>query len=90
MLRTRSKKDFQPGKLADAVRAFVDGDAQKPLTVSVMGQTGVGKSSLINALFGTKLTVNSVEPGTITIEQIRTKGRNGQEIMDRLRNLLRK
>lgn len=32
--------------------------------VSIVGQTGVGKSSLINALFGTQLKTDAVEPCT--------------------------
>ncbi|MCL1471171.1 GTPase family protein [Argonema antarcticum] len=32
--------------------------------VSIVGQTGVGKSSLINALFGTKLKTDPVKPCT--------------------------
>lgn len=39
-------------------------ERNKPLIVVVMGQTGVGKSSLINALFGIKLKTNDVQPET--------------------------
>jgi putative ribosome biogenesis GTPase RsgA len=32
------------------VKKKIDEDARRPFTVSVLGQTGVGKSSLLNAL----------------------------------------
>jgi uncharacterized protein len=41
-----------------------------PLKVAVMGQTGVGKSSLLNALFGTRLPTDAVKPTTKAIEEI--------------------
>lgn len=39
-------------------------EAARPLVVSVMGQTGVGKSSLVNALFGTTLETGDIRPTT--------------------------
>ncbi len=40
-------------------------DEQKPLSISVMGQTGVGKTSLVNALFGSTFKVSSTRPETL-------------------------
>jgi GTP-binding protein EngB required for normal cell division len=72
------------GKRATIMKAILDiieDEARKPLKVSVMGQTGVGKSSLINALFGTDLPMDPVRPGTTEIKQFATHGKNGQEVI---------
>jgi predicted GTPase len=62
--------DIHPA-LTDEVQQFVDevhtrlrAEAKKPLIVAVMGQTGVGKSSLINALFDVRLPTDPVRPCT--------------------------
>ena len=51
---------------------------ERQFRVSIVGQTGVGKSSLINALFGTKLKTDPVKPCTKDIEEIpiETKQKN--------------
>ncbi len=58
------------------VLAKKDELGSKPLTVSVMGETGVGKSSLINSLFGTNLPVDHVRPATKEIYSIPVKSRD--------------
>ncbi len=51
-----------------------------PLKVAVMGQTGVGKSSLINALFGTHLKTDPIRPCTMNVEHVVAKGTTGGEL----------
>jgi len=57
-----------------------DIESSKPLSVSIMGQTGTGKSTLINALFDTNLKTDRVRPCTIEIEMIPIKGQGGHEL----------
>ncbi len=55
----------------------------KPLVVSVMGQTGVGKTSLIHALFNLDIDrrINSVRPTTRKMESHTLFGANGQTLV---------
>lgn len=46
------------------IKRRIETAKNKPLVVTVMGQTGVGKTSLINALFGTKMKTNDIQPET--------------------------
>jgi predicted GTPase len=46
------------------IRDRLTAESERPLTVAIMGQTGVGKSSLLNAAFGTNLQVGDVRPTT--------------------------
>jgi tRNA U34 5-carboxymethylaminomethyl modifying GTPase MnmE/TrmE len=71
----------QKKELAEKVKKTIEGERSKPFTVSVMGQTGVGKSSLINALFGTNLMTDPAKPCTKKIEQIIIKGSNNAELL---------
>lgn len=50
------------------------GEANKPLTVAIMGQTGVGKSSLINKLFNTNLPTSDDLPCTKEITPVHIGG----------------
>lgn len=63
-------------KVMDTLRK----DANQPLVVSVMGQTGVGKSSLINAIFGTNLRTDPVRPCTKEVEKVVIKDKEGKEL----------
>ncbi|MBI4851747.1 MAG: 50S ribosome-binding GTPase [Acidobacteria bacterium] len=71
---------FDKQKLIDAVKQKFIQEKEKPLTVSVMGQTGVGKSSLLNALFGTNLKTDDVRPCTKEIERVIFKGKDKTEL----------
>jgi predicted GTPase len=62
------------------IKDRIEAERNKPLIVVVMGQTGVGKSSLINALFGTKLKTNDIQPETKYPEKHIEKGSDGSEL----------
>lgn len=64
-----------------AARALLEAEAQKPLVVAVMGQTGVGKSSLINALFGTDLATGAVKPTTKQLQNVTTENDEGYKLV---------
>jgi uncharacterized protein len=65
------------GFRSDARKAMKD-EASKPITVSIMGVTGVGKTSLINAIFGTDLKVGHVRPATQEIHTIKVSIKEGK------------
>lgn len=67
-------------RVADEVKKRLAIQKNAPLVVSIMGQTGVGKSSLINALFGTHLKTDPTRPCTKEIERIVLKGKAGHEL----------
>ena len=56
---------------------------RKPFIVSVMGQTGVGKSSLLNALFNPRptLQVGQVRPTTHQVQRIESKNERGHTLI---------
>ena len=64
-------------ELDDAIRRMIEEELiaqrNKHFVVSVMGQTGVGKTSLINALFHMNLRVDAVRPTTKEIERVSIK-----------------
>ncbi len=52
----------------------------KPFKVSIIGQTGVGKSSLLNALFNLQLKTDAVKPCTKEIEEIPITNEQGSTL----------
>lgn len=62
------------------IKQRIDKARNKPLVVVVLGQTGVGKSSLINALFGTRLKTNDVQPETKFPEKHVERNANDSEL----------
>ncbi len=55
-------------------------ERRKPLTISIMGPTGTGKSTLINAIFGTNLATDRVRPCTKKPQQVKFIGKGGHEL----------
>ncbi|MEV4318137.1 GTPase [Actinocrispum sp. NPDC049592] len=62
------------------VRGVVEAERTKPFVVSVMGTTGTGKSSLINALFGTELRTDPVRPCTKEVQRVVVSGAGKSEL----------
>lgn len=56
-------------------------NTSKPLKVAIMGQTGTGKSSLTNALFGTNLKTDPVRPCTKEIESVSITNKLGHQLL---------
>ncbi|WP_322760505.1 GTPase family protein [Frankia sp. Cr2] len=53
----------------------------RPLSATIMGTTGVGKSSLFNALFGTDLATGDVRPVTKVPEPVSVVGISGHSMI---------
>jgi predicted GTPase len=62
------------------IRDTLIAESEKPLTVAIMGQTGNGKSSLLNALFGASLQVGDVRPTTKVPERVTVPGLTGHPL----------
>jgi len=66
--------------LRSEVEKIIKEESNKPFIVSIMGQTGVGKSSLLNALFEANLPTDKVRPCTKTIDRVVAKGTTKHEL----------
>jgi uncharacterized protein len=69
------------GVIKAMIEAELMAQRNKPFIVSVMGQTGVGKTSLINALFKTHLQVDAVRPTTKEMQRVEIKNAKGHTII---------
>lgn len=65
---------------AAAIADAVDRANERPFTVAIMGQTGVGKSSLLNALFEAGLPTDPVRPCTKEPTRILRETENGRAL----------
>lgn len=54
---------------------------KRQITISVMGQTGIGKSSLVNALFDTRFKTDAVRPCTNRAQQVVVEGQDGRQLV---------
>ncbi|MBF9130312.1 50S ribosome-binding GTPase [Plantactinospora sp. S1510] len=79
------QKETHPVNVLQRVRKIVarqvEVETAKPFVVSVMGTTGTGKSSLINALFGTDLRTDPVRPCTKDVQTVRVDGSDGSHLL---------
>lgn len=62
--RLLTKIERYTGADLHSVRDVVAAEQSKPLSAAILGQTGSGKSSLTNAIFGTNFAVDDVKPCT--------------------------
>ncbi|GHT02198.1 hypothetical protein FACS189440_09770 [Bacteroidia bacterium] len=71
----------QSDQLLEEVKRQFKEIAEQSLIVSILGQTGVGKSSLINALFGTNLATDPIKPCTKEIKEIEVINQEGFKML---------
>jgi len=64
-------------QLVDLAKEQLTSVEDAPFIVAIMGQTGVGKSSLLNALFNTDLKTDPVRPCTKEIEKVEAINEKG-------------
>ncbi len=64
--------------IREDVRNKIKEEKAKPIVISIMGVAGVGKTSLLNSMFGANLEIGHVRPMTKEIHTIRIKLSNGK------------
>jgi GTP-binding protein EngB required for normal cell division len=75
-----NKDDIAIQDIVKELKGFIEEEEKHILTVAIMGQTGTGKSSLINALFDTRLKTDPVRPCTKEIEHVEVQGTDGRKL----------
>lgn len=68
-------------QVGEEVRREREAQAALPLSVAIMGQTGVGKSTLLNGLFGADLPTGGVRPTTKEPTAVSVAGTNGHPVV---------
>jgi len=71
----------QEKQIKEELKKQIEIENNKPFIISIMGQTGVGKSSLLNALFNTNLKTDAIKPCTKIIEDITITGELGKKMI---------
>lgn len=76
-----SKIEKRTGVSLQSVRDLISAEREKPLSAAIFGQTGCGKSSLTNAIFGTTFDVDDVKPCTKEPQAHQSQDSNGNAII---------
>ncbi len=79
-----SKVEMKPedkAKLQNELSGEIDTTLAEPPKIAIIGKTGVGKSSTINALFGTNLAVSDNKACTAEPQEMLISGKSGDIIV---------
>lgn len=72
--------DDAKGKIMEEVEKHADAELQNPPRIALIGTSGVGKTTTINALFGTNLPISHFKACTQESEEITIPTKNGDII----------
>lgn len=82
LLKGKGIPDEHKRKIAERTDLAINNELiNKPPVIALIGISGVGKSSTINALFGTDLPISHFKACTQKEEEILVKGKNGDIII---------